>query len=678
MYKPIAIMVSLALSGVVTSVQAEEAKTNITSNTVMRLGEINVTASTDPLATSEVLTSVDIVPAERLEDQVVTNTWELFDQVPGVMLTRFGQGTTSGKFSMRGFNGEGEINAVKLLIDGIPGNSNDGNMPYIDLASQLDIESIEVVKGTNDPRYGLHSIAGNANISTKIGGNYNKIRLTAGSFGTHATHAAMGSEAGNFSQNYSISYKNTDGYRDHAEADDVSFSGKWFVSSSDGSSRVGLIARQYKADAEEPGYLTQAQVDADPTQTLSHNLFDEDKRNVTQLAVQAESDFSNKLYGKAQVYKNDFYNDRFVRFSAGASQQERLSKETHIGASGSLTWQLGETSIGNVAIITGLDTERQDNTSERYTTNEQVRATQTRNQQYDFNTAGGFIQAVIKPSNKLTVTPAIRIDKISGNYTNLLTSTNYSINDYGLIEQPKLSAIYSFSDNMSVYGNWGRTFQVGVGTASYKVNQSNDLDPSINEGWELGLKFRTNKWLDGRVAIWKQTASNEARRKLGDADNDSENIGKTLREGIDLGINARASDDVSIWFSAALQNSKILQADASSPETTGKEIDHVPHLIYNLGVDYKMSEVWRFATWINSQSDYYLERTNSKGKYGDYTFLHASAKYKYSANISFELQARNLTNAYSEYVWYDSWTAKQSLHSPGQPRSLYVSANVSF
>lgn len=138
-----------------------------TDSTALTLGEVVITGNPALLSTRRILSSVDIVPAERVERQIITHNWQLFDQVPGAMITQFGQGNVSGKFSMRAFNGEGEINAVKLLIDGVPGNSNDGNMPYLELVPMLDIESIEVVRGTNDPRYGLHNIAGNANIATR-------------------------------------------------------------------------------------------------------------------------------------------------------------------------------------------------------------------------------------------------------------------------------------------------------------------------------------------------------------------------------------------------------------------------------------------------------------------------------------------------------------------------------
>ncbi|MCV4275847.1 Plug domain-containing protein [Pseudomonas capsici] len=114
----------------------------------------------------------------------VAYNWEFFRRTTGVTITEFNQGTTSGKISFRGFNGEGEVNAVKLLIDGIPSNSNDGNMPFMDMIFPLDIDSIEVVRGTSDPRYGLNNIAGNVNINTRIGGDYTRARLRYGSYNT--------------------------------------------------------------------------------------------------------------------------------------------------------------------------------------------------------------------------------------------------------------------------------------------------------------------------------------------------------------------------------------------------------------------------------------------------------------------------------------------------------------
>lgn len=641
----------------------------------MTLGEIVVTGSAGPLNTRRILSSVDIVPTERIERKVATHNWQLFDQVPGAMITQFGQGTTSGKFSMRGFNGEGEINAVKLLIDGIPSNSNDGNMPYIDLPPRVDIESIEVVRGTNDPRYGLHNIAGNANIRTRSGGNYLIGRGTLGAFGTRDLQAGAGFDRDGLSQNYALGLQRSNGYRDHSDADSQTFSGKWYKSLGDGRTRLGLIARHHDAKAQEAGYLTEAQARANPHQSPAHNATDEDRRRVSQFAVQLESALASNLFATGQVYLNQLDDRRFVRFSSTVSQQERYVAEQHLGAAATVTWRAGTTAIGDLSISGGLDAERQQNRSERYNTVSQARTAQTRNQDFDLNTVGGFAQVVIKSGPALTITPAWRIDRITGQYTNRLNGQSYAANDYGAISQPKLSAVYALSPADSLYANWGRSFQIGVGTASYKVNQASDLAPSINEGWETGLKFRPLPWLDGRVAVWEQVASNEARRRLNDPANDAENIGKTRRRGFDLQLNARPNAKTSLWVVTALQRSKILVADAASANTTGREIDHVPHLLYNFGADYRPVDAWRFSLWANGQSGYFLERTNSTGKYGAYFVAHLSAAWRPEKRLELELQLRNLTNRYSEYVWHDG---TQSLHAPGAPRGLFVSANATF
>ena len=155
------------------------------ADTSFSVGEIVVTARGMAGSSDNVLTSVDRLGGDVAQDADVDNVFELIGQMPGIQVTDFNQGTTSGKFSLRGFNGEGNINAAKLLIDGIPSNSNDGNMPYIDIVFPLNIETIEVVRGTSDPRYGLHAIAGSANIVTRSGGTYLDARGSVGSYDTY-------------------------------------------------------------------------------------------------------------------------------------------------------------------------------------------------------------------------------------------------------------------------------------------------------------------------------------------------------------------------------------------------------------------------------------------------------------------------------------------------------------
>ncbi len=348
----------------------ESKKNQPSDNTAFELGEVLVSPGltsglSKKLHSRDISSSVDIMNADKIQNQNVLTSYDLFQRMPGVQITQFNQGITTGKLSFRGFNGEGNINGVKLLIDGIPSNTNDGNMPFIDALFPLDIESIEVVRGTNDPRYGLHAIAGNANVSTALGGNYLKGRTSYGSFNTHDIQTGAGYEKNGFTQNYSVSYRSTDGYRDHATSDKKSFSGKWFYAPESKKYKVGLIARWSDAIAQEPGYLTLAQSRANPTQSMPHNASDGGTRDVGQLSGHLDVNLKDNLFWSTKSYANIYNDQRFVRFSQNVRQQERDGNELQYGGTTSLTYSPKIAWLNDFSLETGLDTQLQDNKSTR-------------------------------------------------------------------------------------------------------------------------------------------------------------------------------------------------------------------------------------------------------------------------------------------------------------------------
>ena len=78
--------------------------------------------------------------SDKIEDKTVMNSWELVGQMPGIQLTETRMGAESGKVTFRAFNGEGYINGIKTLIDGVPSNVNSGNQRFIDMVFPLDID----------------------------------------------------------------------------------------------------------------------------------------------------------------------------------------------------------------------------------------------------------------------------------------------------------------------------------------------------------------------------------------------------------------------------------------------------------------------------------------------------------------------------------------------------------
>jgi iron complex outermembrane receptor protein len=647
-------------------------------NTVFELGKMVVTAApAGKLESTDMITSVDVLNADKIQNQNVLTSYDLFHRMPGVQVTQFNQGTTTGKFSFRGFNGEGNINGVKLLIDGIPSNSNDGNMPFIDAVFPLDIESIEVVRGTNDPRYGLHAIAGNANIFTTQGGNYLKGRVSYGSFDTHDIQTGAGYEAGGFSQNYTVSYRASNGYREHASSEKNSFSGKWFYTPESEKIKVGLIARWSEADAQESGYLTLEQAKANPTQSMAHNANDSGTRQVGQLSGHLDVNLTDDLFWSTKSYANTLDDQRWVRFSVVESQQERDTNEVQYGGITSLTYRPDISWLDDFSLESGFDVQQQDNKSWRYRNLNRARTSQTRNQDFNFNVYGGYLTAMVKPFKWLKLTPGFRADTIGGDYTNKLVNKSYKVNDYGTIWQPKMGAMITPIEGYSLYGNWGRTFQVAVGAGAYNTNPNPvDVAPSINDGWEVGVKVEPVDWAEGRVAYWMQTATNESSRVLNSAGNDSTLIGATDRQGVDVEIKIRPIELVSVWAAYSLQEA-IVKTPKSNPVLAGTQIFNTPNYLFSGGIDYQIMPKLKSSLWTTGQSSYYIDDTNTKGKFGEYALLNLDLGYQVNKLVDLQFQVKNLTDTYWEYVWYNA-TANQSAHSPGDGRAFYGAINVKY
>lgn len=640
--------------------------------TALTLGTVHARAHAPrELTAGSVFSSVDIIGGDLLQSQRVAHRWELLTNAPGVQVTQFKMGTDAGRFSFRGFNGEGRVNAVKLLIDGIPSNDNAGGMPYLDAVFPLDIAAIELVRGTNDARHGLHAIAGSANVITRQGGDDGALSLTAGSFGTRDLQLAKGFERGAWAQNYFFGWRHADGERDHADATQRSFAGKWFYTDPDGRWRAGLTGRYYENGALEAGYLSYPEVVADPRRSPDYARDDRSDRETVQTALHADGRLGAHWTWNARAYQNDYRNQRWVTFTAGGAQQERFNDERHRGLLLNATWR-PRSALDELVVDAGLDGQWQANVAQRFRTVQRQRQATLRDWDFDLDTRGAYLQAVIRPIPALKLVPAYRIDRVYGDFADKATGATAPVYDYGLIRQPKLSVSYDLADGLVGYANWGRTFQIGSGNGAYRL-QARDLAPSINEGWEAGLKWSPLPGLQGRVARWEQKASDEVATILGvDGTVGSDevgNVGRTLRRGWDVQVNWQSAARWRAWAAYSRQKATIEIPDPSAPLTRGQQIENVPNWLASAGVEYLASPDWTFSAWGNGQSDYYVERTNTQGRYGGYALLNLSARHRLDDRNSLTLQLKNVTDRFYVYAWYDSGS---SGYSPGDGRAVYL------
>lgn len=652
------------------------------------LGDVTILAPNNgPLPSSQVLTSVDILGGDKLQDKNVMNSWELLGQMPGIQLTETRMGAESGKATFRAFNGEGYINGIKVLIDGIPSNVNSGNQRFIDMIFPLEIDYIEVVRGTNDPRYGLHNIGGNINIATRQGGNYLDSRLTYGSFNTREAQVALGRESDGFAQNYFFAKQDSDGHRDHSESEKYSFGAKWSLTAAGGAVRTGLAVRAYNHKAEEPGFLTAAELAADRDQSPAKNANDRDDRDMSQISAHLDWEIAPTVFLGNKLYFNTYKDDRQVTFSSNpagtAPRQRRIWDEHQFGLLSTLTWRAN-------ALITvdgGVNVERQKNEYRRYRYAFSVPtvfgtpAFTQNDDAYSLNNVGAYVQTVIAPTESLKIIPGYRVDRFSGHTLIRTSGVEADLQDSGWIDQPKLSVVYSPVENMSLYANWGRTFQVLTGSRApaYLTPGQSEFKPSINTGKEAGIKFAPAAGSEMRLAVWQQDATDEVANMP--STGTTVGLGETRRRGVDLQLTGRLTDRLEVWLSHSVQEAKVVSAFTSTGTSlAGKEVFSTPRYITNIGADYRLSDAWRFGLQGRAQGDYYIDDLNAQGKFGGFVLFDASVRYTLSPTTSLDLQVRNIADRDYEYVWYDNffWPAgsHQPSFSPGPGRAAYLSLNL--
>lgn len=654
-------------------------------DTALTLGKVEVTADKiGVLGSEDVLTSVNIIEEEYIENQNVDNTNELMKIIPGLYSTDFNQGVITGDFAIRGFNSEGGVPAVKLLIDGIPSNFNNG-FSNLQSVAPLNIERLTLVKGTNDPRYGLHNLAGNLNVTTKRGGNYNKAKLLLGSFNTIDAQLSSAIESDEFSQNYSVGYRKSDGYRDHSESNRLVLGGKWFYEPENKPFSIGIIARMASLDADSPGYLIKGETDnVKRTGSPSFSSEDGGTQEDRHLSLHLDYDIANDLSWSFKTYGQTFQRNRFVRFREAWGQSERVQDEKQTGAISVLTYRPKVDFVKDLALEWGVDYHNQDVIYQRYETTARHRDRARSDHDFNLSNIGSYVQVDTTPVQNLRVTAAVRVDRFDGDFTQAQTfkangsqrepALNKKLSDYGSIIQPKISAVYTIDEHYNLYGNWGRTFQIVSGTKSYFEDGQQGVEASINNGWEVGVKADLSRNIYARIGVWEQTATNEIKYNFADP-SASTNIGETKRTGVDVEVIANLTNYLNIWGSYTHQKAEIVKpADASATATKGKEIDHVPNYIAKLGADYQATTNLKIASSINVQDGYYIERENIDGKFGAQTIVDLDAYYQWN-KVTFGAHIKNLLNDKHDYVWK---LGSREMHGPGDGVSGALTATVDF
>jgi len=360
-----------------------------------------------------------------------------------------------------------------------------------------------------------------------------------------------------------------------------------------------------------------------------------------------------------------------VRFTQAGSQQERFEDEGQRGLLTTLTWRPQALASRDGTLSWGAEYQAQDNIARRFGTVSRVRGATLRSQDFDFTNGGAYMSADLRALRWLRVNGGLRADRVGGEFVNRLSGARLPVIGYGTIWQPKVGVLATVREGVNLYGNVGRSFQVGVGAAAFS-NQP--LGYSKNDGWEGGVRLAPTPWLTTRLGVWGQDASDELRLKF-DNSGDSENVGKTSRRGWNIDLTAKAHRTTYLWGTLTRQKATLVEPGATQQQLKGNELNHVPRYTAKMGLDVTPAQALSVSLWTDIQSDYFLTTTNREGKFGDRRLVHLDLMFRANRRTTLGFHGKNIFNGYHEYAWFDGTT---SLHSPGELRAFYVTSTWEF
>ena len=517
----------------------------------LSLGRIVVSAGAEKVAidTPQAVTALD---QDDIDDAQATTMGDLLEAIPGVSVvggvSALGQG-----FNIRGM-GTGLADSdsrILTQIDGVTKFYEQYRMGA--LFSEPDMyKRVEVLRGpASSTLYGAGALAGVVNFTTKDASDFLKdgdrfaVRLSAGYESNNDGVFGTGILAGQPVENLDLLAMYTQREADHYKSGD----GTTVIPSNATSSSYLLKGRYYVGG------------DKDHSLWASYQNWTSDS---TQVYDQAEAFGTTPVRRKVNDvtatfgYENDFGGSRLLNLEAQASYaNSKVEQRETTFLSGVVysefsyeTWQgrIQNTSRFDFGpdwtgfLFVGAQAYRQERRNPRVNAAGVTTPGAATHPEGDMDKYGLYAQAELIWSDKLTIIPGVRVD-----WTKLKpgagVTTPTEVEDSAA--SPKIAALYSFTDNLAVFGSVARTVRMPVldeiysKTSAAASNFSLNLKPEESDNFEGGFTLSFDDVLSqgdavrAKVTAFRNDVSNLITRGSAGAPYFI-NVGKSRFTGVEI------------------------------------------------------------------------------------------------------------------------------------------------
>jgi len=649
-----------------TEEKKEAQNTSTASNVIVNIGEIVVQEKQVVPAEIDLPASIDVLGYEQIKYENVDNAMDLLWKVPGISVGDYGSGGYPNAFTLRGHDLMSHGNHTVITVDGIPICTHlenaDGGSDLNSIAPD-EIDSIEVVKGPIDARYGNWNRAGVIHYNLRNRGDFLKANTQIGSWGTEKIYASIGSEhfENKFNQIYSAEYYSTDGWRDHSGRERKNAYGRWFYRPSD-EVEVGVATHAYEGTWDSAGYISQSKWEENYRQRATDND-DGGYKELIEGALHLDWRIRPEVMLETKLWVMD---NTFARYTSSATSQSVAFRDNQTyGYLANLAWEPALAGEKKLRLDWGMDYRRFDDHTENWgTTKNRVKVNNTAYGDYLFNNYGTYLKANFDPFGYLRLFAGVRQDWFDGDKTDNTSTLEKEMKDYDVTSW-KTGVIVSPLQWLSIYGNLATTFQLPTSASKYDSNPSDAREFMF---WETGVKVNPVDWLLFRYAYSQQEEERHTQDPVtlawifeGDA----------LRNVHEAELNFKVLKDIELFTSYTYHDTEY-----TGGTNKGKVLAYIPEHIWKAGFGYTFPwKSTKIQAWYNKVGSYFTNAANTYS-YGGYDTIDMKVIHHLGKKWTVSLDGKNLADEkYAGFVYAGS---AGNVYAVSNPRSVYLSLKYEF
>ncbi len=427
-------------------------------------------------------------------------------KIPGLFMQNRYNFAQSLKISIRGFGARANFGTrgIKLYQDGVPLTTVDGQggIEDIDLNS---INRIEVMRGPASSLYGSSSggvmnffTGDEDDVDPYVEGNFSK-----GEYQTNIGNIKTGGQLDKLDYFLNLSHLDVTGYRSHSRTRNTKFNSKFKYEIDDTSDFTTIFTAYDAPQADDPGGINQASVDADRRQARPQNVTANAGEDIDQQKLGFT--YRKQITPDQELTLRNYYVHRnFVGFIPVAASGNIEFDRFQFG--GGAQYSILSDLFGrNNRTIIGVDVDSQEDDRQRYANNSGVQGAQTLNQLEQGDSLGIYVRNELALTDNLELSLGLRYDNVDLEVDDVFLGDGDQSAKLNFEElSPMGGLLWAINPGVNIYTNISSVFETPTFTELANVATGGFANVTAQKAlnYEVGVKGKLNSHFNYDLAVF--------------------------------------------------------------------------------------------------------------------------------------------------------------------------------